>query len=131
MPSGLTPKQEAFCRAYLKTGNASEAYREAYDCKGSNPATVNRQAKALLDNPKIAARLQASRDKANERAEITLAAHLKSLGELRDSASADGQYSAAVSAEVARGKASGLHVERVEHSLEETLEQLVLGSLKK
>ena len=26
----LTPKQEAFCRAYVETGNASEAYRQAY-----------------------------------------------------------------------------------------------------
>ena len=27
----LTPKQEAFILAYLETGNASEAYRRAYN----------------------------------------------------------------------------------------------------
>jgi phage terminase small subunit len=56
--SGLTPKQEAFCLKYIETGNASEAYRHAYDAEGMKPETVNRTAKELLDNPKIAARLQ-------------------------------------------------------------------------
>lgn len=54
----LTAKQEAFCLAYLETGNASEAYRMAYDAKNMKPATVNRKAKDLLDNGKIAARLE-------------------------------------------------------------------------
>lgn len=53
----LTPKQEAFCLAYLKTGNASEAYRQSYNAGKMKPETVNRTAKELLDNPKIAARL--------------------------------------------------------------------------
>ncbi|WP_457967644.1 terminase small subunit [Pseudomonas sp. R4-84] len=53
----LTPKQEAFCLAYLKTGNASEAYRQAYTANDMKPATINRKAKDVLDNGKIAARL--------------------------------------------------------------------------
>ncbi len=53
----LTPKQEAFCLSYLKTGNASEAYRQAYSAKNMKAATVNRKAKDLLDNGKITARL--------------------------------------------------------------------------
>ncbi|WP_319172830.1 terminase small subunit [Pseudomonas aeruginosa] len=53
----LTPKQEAFCLAYLKTGNASEAYRLSYDAKNMKSETVNRTAKELIDNPKIAARM--------------------------------------------------------------------------
>lgn len=53
----LTPKQEAFCLAYLKTGNASEAYRQAYAAKNMKAATVNRKAKDLLDHGKITARL--------------------------------------------------------------------------
>lgn len=53
----LTPKQEKFCHAYLKAGNASEAYRLAYDAEKMKPETINRTAKELLDNPKIAARL--------------------------------------------------------------------------
>ena len=29
---GLTPKQEKFCQLYIELGNASEAYRQSYDC---------------------------------------------------------------------------------------------------
>ncbi len=54
-----TPKQENFCRTYIETGNASEAYRRAYYAERMKPATVNRAAKELLDNPKIAARVKA------------------------------------------------------------------------
>ena len=53
----MTPKQEAFCLAYVETGNASEAYRRAYDAARMKPGTVNRKAKELLDNGKITARV--------------------------------------------------------------------------
>jgi len=53
----VTPKQEAFCLAYVETGNASEAYRRAYDAARMKPGTVNRKAKELLDNGKITARV--------------------------------------------------------------------------
>lgn len=67
----LTPKQENFCLAYLETGNASEAYRRAYDCEEAKPETVNRAAKELLDNPKIAARLEDLTCKATSDAVMT------------------------------------------------------------
>lgn len=54
----LTPKQEAFCLSYLKTGNASEAYRQAYSAENMKPESVNRKAKDVLDNVKIRARLE-------------------------------------------------------------------------
>lgn len=54
----LTPKQEAFCLAYLKTGNASEAYRQSYSAQNMKPETVNKRASELLDNGAIAGRLQ-------------------------------------------------------------------------
>lgn len=54
---GLTPKQEAFCLAYIETGNASEAYRRSYDVSKMKPTTVNRCGKQMYDHPKIAARI--------------------------------------------------------------------------
>lgn len=54
---GLTPKQEAFCLAYIETGNASEAYRRSYDVSKMKPASINRKAKELMDNGRIAARI--------------------------------------------------------------------------
>ncbi len=54
---GLTIKQERFVRAYLRTGNATAAYREAYVTGGMADATVNREGHELLHNHKIAARV--------------------------------------------------------------------------
>ncbi len=52
----LTPKQYAFVLAYLDTGNASEAYRRAYDVKkGTKGATITRKAHELVTQSNIAA----------------------------------------------------------------------------
>ncbi len=53
----LTPKQQKFAREYFRTGNASEAYRLAYDAKNMKPETVNRNAVELTQNSMIAARI--------------------------------------------------------------------------
>ncbi len=68
--TGLTPKQQRFVHAYLKTGNASEAYRQAYDCNGSADTTINRNAHALLQNDKIAARVEQLEQEAAEVARL-------------------------------------------------------------
>ena len=36
----LTPKQERFCQVYIETGNASEAYRAAYNAEKMKPESV-------------------------------------------------------------------------------------------
>lgn len=68
----LTPKQEAFCLKYMETGNASEAYRLAYDSEKMKPATINRTAFELLENPKISARLEELKAARLKRHEITV-----------------------------------------------------------
>lgn len=76
----LTPKQEAFARAYVETGNASEAYRRAYNCKlDIKPKTVWEKASHLLAEGKVAARVAALKAKAAERTEITVADIAKML----------------------------------------------------
>ena len=110
----LTQKQENFCLAYIETGNASEAYRRSYSVGNSKPETVNRTAKELLDNPKIAARIAEIRKPVVEAAQITLGQHLNDLKRLRDLAEASEKYGPAIQAEVSRGKASGLYVEKHE-----------------
>lgn len=110
----LTPKQEAFCLTYIETGNASEAYRQHYEAGGMKETTINRNAKAMLDNNKIAARLAELRKPAVEKAQVTLETHLNDLKRLRDLAEVGEKYGPAVQAEVARGKAAGLYVERQE-----------------
>lgn len=112
-----TPKQETFCLAYIETGNACEAYRRAYDCKSMGAATIKREAARLLDNPTITTTLTALRAPVIEAAQVTLAGHLSDLADLRDKAADAGLYSAAITAEIARGKAAGVHVEKSEHTL--------------
>ena len=60
---GLTLKQEKFCQEYMDTGNATEAYRRVYSTSRMKPATVNRNAKALLDHSKISARIAQLKEK--------------------------------------------------------------------
>lgn len=67
---------------YLKTGNASEAYRQAYACKAMKPETINRNAKALLDNSKITARLEALNQKAVTDAVMTRQEALERLSSI-------------------------------------------------
>lgn len=115
----LTQKMEAFSIAYIETGNASEAYRRAYDAEHMLPATVNRKAVELMENPKIVARLKELREPAVKNAQITLESHLAELASLRDAARKARDYGAAIRAEVARGKAASLYAERfeVEHKM--------------
>ena len=108
----LTQKQENFCLAYIETGNASEAYRKAYNAAGSSEKSVWELASKMLDNPKVISRLEALREQAACRALLTLERHLEELATLRDEARAEGRYSAAIAAEIARGKAAGLYVEQ-------------------
>jgi phage terminase small subunit len=110
----LTAKQEAFALCYVETGNATEAYRRCYDTTTSNEATLNRKAKEVLDNGKVAARIAELRKPAAEAAQITLIQHLEDLKRLRDMAESQGKFGPAIHAEVSRGKASGLYTEHIE-----------------
>lgn len=110
----LTEKQEIFCRELIKGATKADAYRAAYDCRHMKPATVQHRAKELADKPAVAARLEELRAPAVAEAQVTLTGHLNDLKYLRDEARRKGKYAAAVQAEIARGKASGLYVEKAE-----------------
>ncbi|WP_082878750.1 terminase small subunit [Achromobacter ruhlandii] len=112
----LTQKQEAFCLAYIETGNASEAYRRAYKPKKMTDKSVNEKASQFLAQVKIKSRLEELRAPVREKALLTLESHLARLDELSRKAEADDQYAAAITAETNRGKAAGLYTERIEHS---------------
>lgn len=67
MDNNLTPKQEKFCQEYVTTGNASEAYRRAYDASKSKDSTINRKAKEMLDMDKISARIGSLRSELSKK----------------------------------------------------------------
>jgi Phage terminase, small subunit len=70
--SKLTVKQETFCRAYIKTGNASEAYRRAYDAKRMKDAAVHVKACELLKNGKVAVRIETLQSEIAKRHDISV-----------------------------------------------------------
>ena len=126
----LTPKQENFCQLFIELGNASEAYRQAYDADSMNENTVNREAKRLLDNPKIATRLELIRKGHQTRHNLTVDDLLQELEEARKAAF-DGertQVSAAVAATM--GKAKLLGLDRVS-SLVAKKQELEIAKLQK
>lgn len=71
-PDTLTPKQEAFARAYIETANASEAYRRAYDASGMKDTSIHVNACKLLAETKVAQRVAALQAEAAKRNEITV-----------------------------------------------------------
>lgn len=59
---GLTPKQEMLARRYVECGNASEAYRFAYDTANMKIETIQRKAHDVVHNGKVAARIRELQD---------------------------------------------------------------------
>ena len=113
----LTPKQEKFCQVYIETGNASEAYRQSYNTAKMKPETVNRTAKQLLDNRKIAARLDELREEHAKRHEITVDTLVAELEEARKLAFETDKAAAAVSATMGKAKLLGLVVDKQETAI--------------
>lgn len=115
MNNGLTSKQEKFCITYVTEGGSlSDAYRAAYNCEKMKPESVNRKAAELMANGKISARISELRAEARHNAVVTVEEHLRELARLRDLAVETRQYGAAIKVETARGKVSGLYVDRQE-----------------
>lgn len=54
----LTIKQEAFCQAYLRFGDKSTAYRNAYSTSNMKAGSINRMAFALFNNLNITSRIE-------------------------------------------------------------------------
>ncbi|MDP8772030.1 terminase small subunit [Serratia marcescens] len=114
----LTIKQEAFCQAYIETGNASEAYRSSYAAENMKPESVNRKAKELLDHVKISARVRELQGEIKQRHNVTIDSLLAELEEARQAAlTADTpQSSAAVAATLGKAKLTGMDKQIIEHT---------------
>jgi phage terminase small subunit len=118
----LTPKQESFAQAYVETGNASEAYRRAYNAENSKPESVWRKAKELVDNGNVAARIDELRAAALERHNLTVDDISRMLQQDRDFARQLETPAAAISATMGLAKLYGYLAEKHEHSGSITVE---------
>ena len=112
----LTIKQEKFCMVYIETGNASEAYRQAYNCENMKEATINRNAKMMIDDNKISTRVKELKSGHTKRHELTIDDLVKQLEEARKVALTleNPQCSAAISATMGTAKLLGLVVDKNE-----------------
>ncbi|AEB26957.1 hypothetical protein FTDG_01344 [Francisella tularensis subsp. novicida GA99-3548] len=54
MTNNLTAKQLEFCKYYLQSGNATEAYIQAYDTENMKEQTIYNEASKLLKHEKVA-----------------------------------------------------------------------------
>lgn len=88
MADKLTVKQENFCQAYVRLGDKSAAYREAYDTSGMKPETVNNNAYKMFENNDIVARVEElhsiAKKVADEKFGITAETMLRHLNILRN-----------------------------------------------
>jgi hypothetical protein len=109
---GLTQKQEAFCLSFIETGNASEAYRLAYQPRRMTDKSIHEKASHILAEGKVQARVAKLRGTAAGKAVFGLVDHLAELATLRDLAKGEKAWGPAVQAEVKRGEAAGLYPDR-------------------
>lgn len=104
----LTPKQEAFAQAYVETGNASEAYRIAYNATTAKPETIHKRACELLGSGKVAGRVAELRGKVEKVHGVTVSSLIAELEEARQVARGKEQGAAMVQATIGKAKLAGL-----------------------
>ena len=103
----MTIKQELFAQAYIETGNASEAYKRAYNTQ-ANANTVNRKASQLLKHPEVSTHIIELQNEQRKKHHLTLDDILQELEQSRLLALENIQCSAAISATMGKAKLLGL-----------------------
>lgn len=87
--SRLTPKQEKFCLEYMKDGNASRAYREAYNTSNMKPESIHRKAKEVIDNGNVRARIDELQKEINKPTILNIQERKEILTKIAQSVSYD------------------------------------------
>ena len=108
----MTPKQERFCQAYIETGNASEAYRQAYNADKMQAQTIHVKASELLASGKVAVRLEELNRAAQMRHLDTVDSLCEELNNHREQAIQTAQLSAANQATLGKARLLGYLADR-------------------
>ncbi|UQB42887.1 terminase small subunit [Thiomicrospira microaerophila] len=92
----LTGKQQHFAQAYVELGgNATEAYKQAYNAQNMKPETIHRQAHECVNHPKVSARideLQAIADElAMKKFEVSIEEKMKLLWQIAQDCASSSQ----------------------------------------
>lgn len=110
---GLTPREYAFCLSMAKHNDRPRAVREAYGVHLKMHA-VHQRGYRLMRKPLILSMIDKLRDPALLEGKLDLQAHLDNLRVVRDKALTDKNYRVALDAEVKRGEAANLYIQRSE-----------------
>ena len=110
----LTPKQIKFAQELVYNEGRKTATQCAVDAKYSEDRA--HVTASELQNPKmyplVVQYIGKLRDEIQKKYDITFESHLAQLGDMRNKALDNKAWTAAINAEVARGKAAGLYIEQ-------------------
>jgi len=113
LPKNLTERQQKFAELLVYNEGRKSPSECAYE---AGYKTRPRQAASELRKPKIAPLvvkyIGELRAEIQEKYGINFEKHISELAKLREDARAKGAWSAAINAEIARGKAGGLYVDQ-------------------
>jgi hypothetical protein len=83
----LTLKKEKFCQAYFtNTGNATQAYRDVYNCAGMSEKSITQNACRLLKDINITSTLEELKSELQKRFEYTAEISRKKLEKIQEMA---------------------------------------------
>ena len=114
VPKRLTDMQQKFAHELVSNEGRKYAYQCAIDAGYAKDRA--RQTAWELQNPKmhplVVKYIGEIREEYQKKYAVTFERHISELGKIRQDALKKGAWSAAVNAEVARGKAAGLYIEQ-------------------
>ena len=114
LPKKLTEQQMKFAYELITNEGRKTATQCAIDAGFAKDSA--RQYASKLQNPKlyplVVKHMGVLREEWQRKYEVTYERHIAELGKIRQAALTKGAWSAAVNAEVARGKAAGLYIEQ-------------------
>ena len=114
VPRKLTSKQVLFVKELVHNEGKMTATEAAI--KAGYPESSARQKASMLQNPKyyplVVDYARQLREEIHKKYDVDIHRHFKELQKIREKALEEGSYSAAVQAEVARGKAAGLYIDQ-------------------
>ena len=114
VPKKLTEMQRKFAHELV----TNEGRKYGYECaiEAGYEKNRSRQTAYELQNPKlfplVVRYIGEIREEYQKKYDVTYGRHITELGKIRQEALKKGAWSAAVNAEVARGKAAGLYIEQ-------------------
>lgn len=124
----LTIKQENFCQEYLLNGNATQAYKNAYNCSKMKDTTINNNSYMLLQNSEIIARLKELQQPLQEKFSYTVEDSFKNFLKVQELALQKQKFDSNgemindpdltnyIKAEELKGKLLGLYKEQIDIS---------------